>query len=95
MFFHHRLQVAELQSTCAEKEQLLSERSRERQEKTSEIKTAEENISTLTEEKSQLILVLQGVREERDKLKREQLEKSETVREGSCSSLGSWFRSVS
>ncbi|XP_056595003.1 centromere-associated protein E isoform X2 [Triplophysa dalaica] len=73
--------VAELQSTCAEKEQLLSERSRELQEKTSEIKSAKENISTLTEEKSQLILVLQGVREERDQLKREQLEKSETMLE--------------
>ncbi|KAA0722652.1 E Centromere protein [Triplophysa tibetana] len=73
--------VAELQSTCAEKEQLLSERSRELQQKTSEIKAAEEHVSTLTEEKGQLMQVLQGVREERDQLKREHLEKSETMLE--------------
>ncbi|XP_057188769.1 centromere-associated protein E isoform X2 [Triplophysa rosa] len=71
--------VAELQSTCAEKEQLLSERSRELQYKTSEIKAAEDNVSALTEEKGQLMRVLQGVREERDQLKRERLEKSETM----------------
>lgn len=75
------LQMLELQSTCAEKEQLLSERTRQLQEKTSEVKAAEENVSALTQEKEKLRQVLQGVREERDQLKREQLEKSETVSE--------------
>lgn len=84
MSLYHPFQVMELQSTCAEKEQLLSERSIELQEKTFEIRVAEENISAVTEEKDKL---LQGVREERDQLKREQLEKSEMVSEGSCSLL--------
>lgn len=61
----------ELQSSSAEKQLLVSERTREQQER----KTAEANISALTEERDRLLESLQAVRDER-----EQLEKSEMVR---------------
>ncbi|XP_016113871.1 centromere-associated protein E [Sinocyclocheilus grahami] len=72
-----QLQV-EIQSS-AEKEQLLSERTREQQEKLAEMKTVKANIASLTQERDQLLETLQGMRNESEQLKRDQLEKSEMM----------------
>lgn len=73
----------ELQSSSAEKQQLISERTREQQE----MKAAEANISALTDERDRLLESLQAVRDEREQLQREQLEKSEMVRRFGYTSL--------
>ncbi|XP_026110617.1 centromere-associated protein E isoform X1 [Carassius auratus] len=69
----------EIQSSSAEKEQLLSERTKEQQEKLAELKMANANIASLTQERDQLLETLQGMRNEREQLKRDQLEKSEMM----------------
>lgn len=74
----------EIQSSSAEKEQLLSERTKEQQEKLAELKMANANIASLTQERDQLLETLQGMRNEREQLKRDQLEKSEMVTEVEC-----------
>ncbi|XP_016422132.1 centromere-associated protein E-like isoform X3 [Sinocyclocheilus rhinocerous] len=69
----------ELQSSSAEKERLLSERTEEQQEKLAEMKTAEASITALTRERDRLLETLQRVRDERD-----QLEKSEMMLQSVC-----------
>ncbi|XP_016115359.1 centromere-associated protein E-like [Sinocyclocheilus grahami] len=69
----------ELQSSSAEKERLLSERTKEQQEKLAEMKTAEASITALTRERDRLLETLQSVRDERD-----QLEKSEMMLQSVC-----------
>ncbi|XP_051982459.1 LOW QUALITY PROTEIN: centromere-associated protein E [Xyrauchen texanus] len=69
----------ELQLSCSEKEQLLTERSRELQEKSAEMEMAAANITALTEERDQLLEKLQALREETDQLKRDQHEKDQMM----------------
>ncbi|XP_050974649.1 centromere-associated protein E isoform X3 [Labeo rohita] len=69
----------ELLSSSAEKDRLHSERTEKQQEKLAELKTAEANITALTEERDRLLETLKGVRDEREQLKRDQLEKSEMM----------------
>lgn len=80
-FFNYQLLQLqeEIQSSSAEKEQLLSERTKEQQEKLAEMKMAKANIASLTQERDQLLETLQGMRNESEQLKRDQLEKSEMV----------------
>uniref|UniRef100_A0A9J8BZ24 Centromere-associated protein E n=1 Tax=Cyprinus carpio carpio TaxID=630221 RepID=A0A9J8BZ24_CYPCA len=60
----------ELQSSSAERERLLSERTQEQQE---QLKTAEANTSALTRERDRLLETLQSVRDERDRLEKSQM----------------------
>lgn len=84
-FSYQLLQLQEeLLSSSAEKDRLHSERTEKQQEKLAELKTAEANITALTEERDRLLETLKGVRDEREQLKRDQLEKSEMVTETSC-----------
>ncbi|XP_016349657.1 centromere-associated protein E-like isoform X2 [Sinocyclocheilus anshuiensis] len=69
----------ELQSSSAEKERLLSERTEEQQEKLAEVKTAEASITALTRERDRLLEMLQSLRDES-----EQLEKSEMMLQSVC-----------
>ncbi|KAK2908448.1 hypothetical protein Q8A67_004285 [Cirrhinus molitorella] len=69
----------ELQLSSAEKERLLSERTEQQQEKISEMKTAEANITALTRERDRLLETLEGIKDEREQLKRDQQEKSEMM----------------
>ncbi|XDV14395.1 hypothetical protein PO909_014659, partial [Leuciscus waleckii] len=84
-----REEKSQLRRDLEEKDQIMlqlredllssSERTREQQEKLAALKTAEANVSALTEERDRLLESLRVIRDEREQIQRELVEKSEMM----------------
>lgn len=68
-----------LQSTCAEKERLLSEATKESLVHMAEVEQIQADLASVTQERDQLLELLQGLREEKIQLTEDLQEKDEMV----------------
>ncbi|KAI5629562.1 centromere-associated protein E isoform X2 [Silurus asotus] len=68
-----------LQSTCAEKEHLLSETTKESLAQMAEIEQIQADLTLVTQEKDQLLELLQSLREEKSQLTQDLKQKSEMI----------------